>query len=105
MAGIAMPLFTIDTLQFSKRMQRAGLQQSIADELAESLKENCSASIDGLATKEDIHLLKTDISSLRSDMKLLEQKIANVENKITIKMFVMLMAAVGSITWFDKMVG
>jgi hypothetical protein len=49
-----MSVFTIDTLQFSKRMQKAGLQPQIADELAEALKENQTQSSEGLATKSNI---------------------------------------------------
>lgn len=65
-----MNIFTIDTLQFSKRMQKAGLQPQIADELAEALKENQTQSVEGLATKVDIALLKQDINSLRQEMVL-----------------------------------
>ena len=70
MNTIAMNIFTIDTLQFSKRMQKAGLQKEVADELAEALKENQTQSIEGLANKVDIALLKQDINSLRQEMAL-----------------------------------
>lgn len=53
--------FTIDTLQFSKRMQKAGLQKEVADELAEAIKEVQSESINDLATKQDLKSLENDI--------------------------------------------
>jgi hypothetical protein len=61
---------TIDTLQFSKRMQKAGLEKEVSDELAEALKEASSQSIEVVATKQDIELL-------RKDMQNLEQRIIN----------------------------
>lgn len=54
-------IFSIDTLQFSKRLQKAGLQEQVADELAEVLKETHAQSLEGLATKQDLELLKRDI--------------------------------------------
>jgi hypothetical protein len=55
------------------------LQEQIADELAEALKENQAQSIEGLATKADISSLKADINSLekelRKDMELLRKDI------------------------------
>lgn len=99
MTAITMPLFSIDTLQFSKRMQRAGLQQQVAEELAKSLKESCSYSTEGLATKEDIKFLDQKIENVEQK---LEQKIESLEYKITTKMFLMLTVAVGVITWLDK---
>ena len=61
---------TIDTLQFSKRMQKAGLGKEVSDELAEALKEASSQSMEVIATKQDIELL-------RKDMQNLEQRIIN----------------------------
>ncbi len=58
MNAAAMNIFTIDTLQFSKRMQKAGLQPQIADELTEALKETLTQSSEGLATKEDLTSLE-----------------------------------------------
>ena len=48
--------FTIDTLQFSKRLQKVGLSEEIADEFAEAIKDTQNQSIEGLATKNDIAL-------------------------------------------------
>jgi len=67
-----MNIFTIDTLQFSKRMQKAGLQKEVADELAEALKENQTQSIEGLATKVDIESVRKEI---RQDMTILQKDI------------------------------
>ncbi len=61
---------TIDTLQFSNRMQKAGLGKEVSDELAEALKEASSQSMEVIATKQDIEIL-------RKDMQNLEQRIIN----------------------------
>ncbi len=83
MNALAMNIFTIDTLQFSKRMQKAGLQKEVADELAEALKENQTQSIEGLATKADIASVKADITSLEYR---LEQKMELLKKDIIIKL-------------------
>lgn len=97
MNSTTMTFFTIDTLQFSKRLQAAGLEKKISEELAEAIKDTQTQSIEGLATKNDIALLKKDILNI-------EQKIENVEHKIIIKMFFMLTAAVAAIAWLDKVI-
>lgn len=56
-----MNLFTIDTLQFSNRMQKAGLQKQTADELAEAIKETQSQSLENVATKQDLQILESSI--------------------------------------------
>jgi hypothetical protein len=56
-----MKLFSIDTLQFSNRMQKAGLKKETADELAEAIKETQSQSLENVATKQDIQILESDI--------------------------------------------
>ena len=59
---------TIDTLQFSKRMQKAGLQKEVAEELAEAIKETQSQSIEGLATKHDLIDIRKDLELLKKDI-------------------------------------
>ena len=85
-----MSLGFIDTLQLSKRMQRAGLAEEIANEFAEVFKETQSRSIENLATKEDLRIIdqsskqefklfeqasKQENTSLKEDIKALDQKI------------------------------
>ena len=57
----ATTFFSIDTLQFAKRMQKAGLDQKVSEELAEAIKETQNQSIEGLATKQDLEIMKKDI--------------------------------------------
>ncbi len=122
MTAQTMRLFSIDTLQFSKRLQKAGLEKRISEELAEAIKESQNQSIEGLATKADLELVRKDIKILEQkfDGKFenieqkfenfeqkfenFEQKFQTLENRLTIKMFVMLTAAVGIITWLDKVI-
>jgi DNA polymerase/3'-5' exonuclease PolX len=101
MTTTTMTFFTIDTLQFSKRLQKAGLNQKIAEELSEAIKETQNQSIEGLATKHDIALLKKDIQALEQN---LNQKIESVKNDILIKMFFMISAAIAIITWLNKVI-
>jgi hypothetical protein len=114
MVAITLPLFSIDTLHFSKRMQKVGMQKEISEELAEAIKDASSQALEGVATKQDIFLLKQDISLLKKDIELLDQKIDHktnsldqkidaLENKLTIKIFAMLTVAVGLITWLDRL--
>ena len=56
-----MPFYIIDTLQFSKRMQKAGLQEEIADELAEAIKETQTQSLDDLVIKRDLKDLESKL--------------------------------------------
>jgi len=51
----------MDTLQFSRRMQKAGLKKEVADELAEALKDAQIESASTLVTKQDLELAKKDI--------------------------------------------
>ncbi len=97
MATATMTFFTVDTLQLSKRLQKAGLQQTIADEFAEAIKDTQNQSIDGLATKESFTELRNEVALLKKDIEL-------SKNEILLKMFLMLTAAVGIITWLDKVV-
>ena len=46
-----MSVITIDTLQFSRRLQKAGLQKEVVDELAEALKDVQLESASTLVTK------------------------------------------------------
>ncbi len=61
--------FTIDTLQFSKRLQKAGMNQEISEELAEAIKESASQSLDGLATKKDLQGLEFKLELKMEMMK------------------------------------
>jgi polyhydroxyalkanoate synthesis regulator phasin len=92
-----MTFFTLDTLKFSKRLQKVGLDQKIADEVAEAIKETQSQAIDGLATKNDIVLV-------RKDLEILDRKIDSVKNEIITKMFMMLTLSVAVVAWLDKVI-
>ncbi len=74
-----MNITTIDTLAFSKRMQKAGLEQKVADELADAIKENHSQSIESFATKADL-----EVKISQSESKL-ELKIEAIKNEIIVK--------------------
>ena len=94
-------LFAIDTLQFSKRLQKAGLGIKVAEELAEAIKDSQTQSIEGLATKRDLREVRHDLKSLE---KKIDQKFETLEYKLTVKMFVAILAATSIITWLDKII-
>jgi hypothetical protein len=89
-----MTFFTVDTLQFARRLQKAGLDKKISEELAEAIKETQNQSIESFATKHD---LKHEIALLRKDIE-------GMKHELLIKMFGMLTLAVAAITWLDKVV-
>ncbi|MBM3579503.1 MAG: hypothetical protein FJX34_01865 [Alphaproteobacteria bacterium] len=142
-------IFTIDTLQFSRRLQTAGLEAKIADEIAEVIKDTQAQSIEGLATKQDIREVKQEIKYLDQKIDALDQKFEQkfnaveqridaldqkfeqkfnaveqridaldqkfeqrftsfdqkfetLEYKLTVKIFVAMIAAVSIITWLDR---
>lgn len=63
-----MQFITIDTLQFSNRMQKAGMKRETAEELAEAIKETQLQSANYLATSSDIIGVKNDIIAVKSDL-------------------------------------
>ena len=156
-------IFTIDTLQFSRRLQSAGLGAKIADEISEAIKDTQAQSLENVATKQDIREIKQDLKEIRHDLQILEQKFdqkiesleqkfdqkidsleqkfdqkidfldqkidaleqkfdqkflaidqrfetfeqkfETLEYKLTVKMFVAVIAAVSIVTWLDKIIG
>ncbi len=97
MTSAAMTFFSVDTLQFSKRLQKVGLDQKIADEFAEAIKDTQSHAIEGLATQNDVLMV-------RKDLEVLEQKMESMKHEIITKMFLMMTAAVAIIAWLDKVI-
>ena len=87
-------LFTIDTLQFSNRMQKAGLQKETADELAEAIKETQSQSLENVATKQDVQLLRQDLKILENDILLKVGKIIYVSTALIIAMMFIAVAVI-----------
>ena len=56
----------METLDIAKELQKAGINTDSAYKIA--TKETINGK-SGLATKEDIHLLKKDMSDLRTELK------------------------------------
>ena len=76
-------VFTVDTLELSKRLVKAGMKQETAEVLAEELKEIGEQSADELTTKKDLQLAKQDI---------------------IIKIGAMIAIAVAIIAWLDTII-
>jgi hypothetical protein len=67
-------------------MQKAGLQKETADELAEAIKETQSQSLENVATKQDIQLLRQDLKILENDILLNVGKMIYVSTGLIITM-------------------
>jgi len=59
-------MFVIDTLEFSRGLEKAGMQKKIAETLAEQIKGAQIKASDDVATKNDI---RTAIELLRQEIK------------------------------------
>jgi hypothetical protein len=89
-----MNLTSIDTLAFAKRMQKAGLPQHTAEELAEALKETHSQSIENFATKTDLEnkitqsesRLEQKIELVRKDLDVVRKEIELSKQEVIIKL-------------------
>lgn len=79
MNSITHHFFTIDTLQFSKRLQKAGMSKEVSEELAEAIKDSATQSVDGLAKTQDI-------LDIRKDILIVKKDISDVKNELELKM-------------------
>ncbi len=116
----------IDTLQFSKRMQNAGLNQKIAEELAEAIKDSTSISTENIATKQDLLAAQKDIEVINKDIKAVEtnlrkeinvtetnlrqeinivrQEIKMSEQRMIIKIGAMITMSIAVIAWLNTVI-
>ena len=116
----------IDILQFSKRMQNAGLSQKIAEELAEAIKDSTSISTENIATKQDLLAAQKDIEVINKDIKAVEvnlrkeinvtetnlrqeinivrQEIKMSEQRMIIKIGAMITMSVAVIAWLNSVI-
>ena len=71
-----MVLMNFDTLNAVKQLQGFGFEQRQAEGVVEVLKETQSASIENLATKDDLkgveNSLRSEIKDVRNDMKVMD---------------------------------
>lgn len=104
MTTMTMTYFSIDTLQFSKKLQKAGLASKVADEIAEVIKDTHSQASESLATKQDLRDVALDVKVLRQEFELIKQKIDNLEHKLALKMFFLTLAAVTIVNWLDRII-
>ena len=62
-------MFTIDTLEFSRDLEKAGMPRKVAETLAEKIKEVQIEASSETATKSDIVSLKTEIKQVKAELK------------------------------------
>ena len=69
-------MMNFDTLNAVKQLQGFGFEQRQAEGVVEVLKETQSASIENLATKDDLkgveNSLRSEIKDVRNDMKVMD---------------------------------
>ena len=75
MAGIAFNMFAIDTLQFSERLIKEGMEPKLAKVLVEEVKEIGDQFVDGLATKADLQDIKMKLKNLEMVLKNVEMEL------------------------------
>ncbi|MDH2240091.1 CCDC90 family protein [Pigmentiphaga sp. GD03639] len=115
-----------DTLQYSKRLQQAGVAAPVADAQAEALAQVLTTGMDALATRADLERVslaaRTDLerveTSLKGDIHALENRLIStegqlrsefrselrlLEQRMTIKLGSMLVVAVGVMAVLDKL--
>ena len=59
---------TLDTLEIAKRLKDAGFSDNQAEALTGVLREASEVDLSGLATKDDLKLLRSDLEILRRDL-------------------------------------
>jgi len=99
-----MSTIAFDTLKYSKRLKDAGVPDKQAEAEAEALAEVLEVNLKELATKADLLAVKTDLTreltreadSLRRDMREMEQR-------MTIKLGGMMMAAIAIVATLVKL--
>ncbi len=95
-----------DPLQAIKRMQKAGVTKEIAEAVVEEIKESQKASLNELATKQDVKDIKNEIDlfkqEIRFDMEILKR---DMIIKLTSIMVFCITVGTGAIIWFiDKII-
>ena len=72
-----MEVISFDTLNYSRILQSAGIPQNQADAFTDAQKAALREvlSVQELATKEDIGLLKIDIEQVRADLRTTELRL------------------------------
>jgi broad-specificity NMP kinase len=88
-----MATIAFDTLRFTKRMKDAGMSERQAEAEAEALAEIFAVNLKELATKTD---LTREVDLLRRDMREMEQR-------MTIKLGGMMMAAIAIVATLVKL--
>lgn len=90
-----MRIHTLNTLELSKKLTKAGLKKEVSETLAEELKDIQDNSVKNVATKDDVEYLRTatkndialvknDIDQLRTETK---KDIALVRQEIKTAMY------------------
>ncbi len=78
-------MLAIDTLQTARRYQEAGLTTEQAEAYTAILKDAHQESIENLASKDDIALVRKDMELLRKDMATKDDLAAVKDDLATVK--------------------
>ncbi len=94
-----MAAITFDTLKFANRLKSAGVPPAQAEAEAEALAEVLEVNLEQGATRQDVALLRKDLDLLRQEM---EARFIQLEQRMTIKLGALMVAAVGSVAALVK---
>lgn len=94
-----MTAIIMDTLKFAMTLREAGMEENVANKLAEAIKETQEEALSDLATKQDIEILR---SANKQDIALVLAKIELSQKEITIKLGTLIAVAVGLIAALIK---
>ena len=102
---------TLDTLKLAKRFRDAGASEQMAEAFAEAMRETQEGGLAQLATKADLETLRVGTKGdLREEtLKLerridgLDNRIGQLENRLTIKLGGMMVVGFGVVAAFVKL--
>ena len=93
-----MAAVTFDTLKFVKTLQAAGLDAPQAEAIASAVRDSHDAA--DIATKADLRELGR---SIKSEFALLRGEMRELEQRMTIKLGTMMVAAIGIVAALVKL--
>ena len=91
---------TLDTLKLAKRFRDAGVPEPHAEVFAEALRETQEGGLAQLATKAD---LREETLKLERRIDGLDNRIGQLENRLTIKLGGMMVVGFGVVAAFVKL--
>ena len=91
----------LDTLEYARRLQEAGVAREQAEAHATVLTEMILAEV---ATKQDVELsIERAVAPLAREIELLRDEIGRMQDRMTIRLGAMLVIGIGALTALQKL--